>query len=113
MVPAFMARTVIGMSPWPVMKMIGIRTSPLSSSCCRSSPLTVSSPSTIPLGLASGRTRRPTWEPLPERWFLAQEARRHLQSAIAVLPEHQRLVLILRDVDGCSTEEVCNALGFQ
>jgi RNA polymerase sigma-70 factor (ECF subfamily) len=29
------------------------------------------------------------------------------------LPEHQRLVLILRDVEGCSTEEVCNALGFQ
>jgi len=29
------------------------------------------------------------------------------------LPEHQRLVLILRDVEGCSTEEVCNTLGFQ
>jgi RNA polymerase sigma-70 factor (ECF subfamily) len=29
------------------------------------------------------------------------------------LPEHQRLVLILRDVEGCSTKEVCNALGFQ
>jgi RNA polymerase sigma-70 factor (ECF subfamily) len=23
------------------------------------------------------------------------------------------MVLILRDVEGCSTEEVCNALGFQ
>ena len=32
---------------------------------------------------------------------------------IAALPEHQRLVLILRDVEGCSTEEVRNALGFQ
>lgn len=49
----------------------------------------------------------------PERWLLAQEVRQHLQSAIAALPEHQRLVLILRDVEGCSTEEVCNALGFQ
>ena len=49
----------------------------------------------------------------PERWFLAQEAHRHLQSAIAALPEHQRLVLTLRDVEGCSTEEVCNSLGFQ
>jgi RNA polymerase sigma-70 factor (ECF subfamily) len=49
----------------------------------------------------------------PERWVLAQEARQHLESAIAALPEHQRLVLILRDVEGCSTEEVCNALGFQ
>ena len=49
----------------------------------------------------------------PERRLLAQEARQHLQSAIEGLPEHQRLVLILRDVEGCSTEEVCNALGFQ
>ena len=49
----------------------------------------------------------------PERRLLAQEARQHLQSAIAALPEHQRLVMILRDVEGCSTEEVCNALGFQ
>jgi RNA polymerase sigma-70 factor, ECF subfamily len=49
----------------------------------------------------------------PERWLLGQEARQHLQSAIAALPEHQRLVLILRDVEGCSTDEVCNALGFQ
>jgi RNA polymerase sigma-70 factor (ECF subfamily) len=49
----------------------------------------------------------------PERWLLAQEARQHLESAIAALPEHQRLVLILRDVEGYSTEEVCNALGFQ
>jgi RNA polymerase sigma-70 factor (ECF subfamily) len=49
----------------------------------------------------------------PERWLLAQEARQHLQSAIAALPEYQRLVLILRDVEGCSTEEVCNALGLQ
>jgi RNA polymerase sigma-70 factor, ECF subfamily len=49
----------------------------------------------------------------PERRLLAQEARQHLQSAIEALPEHQRLVLILRDVEGCSTEEVGNALGFQ
>ena len=55
----------------------------------------------------------PTWGASPERWLLAQEARQHLQSAIEALPEHQRLVLILRDVGGCSTEEVCNALGFQ
>jgi RNA polymerase sigma-70 factor (ECF subfamily) len=49
----------------------------------------------------------------PERRLLAQEARQYLQSAIEALPDHQRLVLILRDVEGCSTEEVCNALGFQ
>jgi len=49
----------------------------------------------------------------PDRRLLAREAREHLQNAIEALPEHQRLVLMLRDVDGCSTEEVCNALGVQ
>ncbi len=49
----------------------------------------------------------------PEHRLLAREAREQLQSAIAALPEHQRLVLILRDIEGRSTEEVCNALGFQ
>jgi RNA polymerase sigma-70 factor, ECF subfamily len=49
----------------------------------------------------------------PERRLLAQEARQRLRSAIEALPERQRLVLILHDVEGCSTEEVCNALGFQ
>jgi len=49
----------------------------------------------------------------PERRLLARETREQLQSAIEALPEHQRLVLVLRDVEGCSTEEVCNALGFQ
>lgn len=49
----------------------------------------------------------------PERRLLARETRQHLQSAIEGLPEHQRMVLILRDVEGRSTEEVCHALGFQ
>jgi RNA polymerase sigma-70 factor (ECF subfamily) len=49
----------------------------------------------------------------PERRVLAREARAHLQNAIEALPEHQRLVLILRDVEGCSTKEVGNALGFR
>ena len=64
------------------------------------------------MSLAAGRTLRPTWEPLRSA---GSWPRRHAtsESAIAALPEHQRLVLILRDVEGCSTEEVCNALGFQ
>jgi RNA polymerase sigma-70 factor (ECF subfamily) len=56
---------------------------------------------------------QPHLEASPERRLLALEAREHLQNAIEALPEHQRLVLILRDVEGCSTEEVCSALGFQ
>jgi RNA polymerase sigma-70 factor (ECF subfamily) len=49
----------------------------------------------------------------PECRLLAREAREQLQHAIEALPENQRLVLVLRDVEGRSTEEVCNALGFQ
>jgi len=47
----------------------------------------------------------------PEHRFLAREAREQLQHAIAALPENQRRVLILRDIEGRSTEEVSNALG--
>src|SRR5580704_3986386 len=39
MAPAFMALTVIGMSPWPVMKMIGTRISALANSVWKSRPL--------------------------------------------------------------------------
>src|SRR5262249_39254238 len=49
----------------------------------------------------------------PERGLLIREAREQLQKAIDAWPPNQRLVLILRDVEGCSTEQVCNALGIQ
>jgi RNA polymerase sigma-70 factor (ECF subfamily) len=49
----------------------------------------------------------------PERRFLARESRERLEKIIEALPERQRLVLILRDVEGRSTQEVCHALGFQ
>ena len=48
-----------------------------------------------------------------EHRLLAREAREQLQHAIEALPENQRLVLVLRDVEGRSTEEVCNVLGAQ
>jgi RNA polymerase sigma-70 factor (ECF subfamily) len=44
---------------------------------------------------------------------LARESRERLEKIIEALPERQRLVLILRDVEGRSTQEVCHALGFQ
>ena len=44
---------------------------------------------------------------------MARESRERLQKVIEALPESQRLVLILRDVEGRSTQEVCQALGFQ
>jgi RNA polymerase sigma-70 factor (ECF subfamily) len=48
----------------------------------------------------------------PERRLLALEARDHLREALAQLPERQRLIVGLRDIDGHSAEEVCELLGL-
>lgn len=46
----------------------------------------------------------------PERRLLSLEARKHLKDALEQLPERQRIVVGLRDVEGCSAEEVCALL---
>jgi RNA polymerase sigma-70 factor (ECF subfamily) len=48
----------------------------------------------------------------PERRLLALEAREHLKEALAQLPERQRLIVGLRDIDGHSADEVCELLGL-
>jgi RNA polymerase sigma-70 factor, ECF subfamily len=48
----------------------------------------------------------------PERRLLSLEARDHLKAALAQLPDRQRLIVGLRDVDGQSAEEVCDLLGL-
>src|SRR6478752_2695677 len=48
----------------------------------------------------------------PERRALDAETLGLLGAALATLPESQRLVVTLRDVDGLSGEEVCAALGL-
>lgn len=60
-----------------------------------------------------------TWKEPPEPWSeenlerLAQgvETRAAIERAIASLPEAQRAVITLRDVEGLETEEICNLLG--
>ena len=49
------------------------------------------------------------WE-RPEERLLAAEARSVIAGAIDALPDGQRLVISLRDVEGWSAEEVCNVL---
>ena len=49
---------------------------------------------------------------IPEERLLAGEARSVIESAIAALPENQRAVVTLRDVEGLSAEEACNVLGL-
>jgi RNA polymerase sigma-70 factor, ECF subfamily len=48
----------------------------------------------------------------PERRLLSLEARDRLKTALAELPDRQRLIVGLRDVDGHSADEVCNLLGL-
>jgi len=50
-----------------------------------------------------------SWD-LPEERLLAAETQSRLLDALATLPEAQRLVFTLRDVEGFSAEEVCNLL---
>lgn len=50
--------------------------------------------------------------PSPEAAVLVREARAHLRAAIDALPAIQRTVITMRDLEGCSSEEVCNVLGL-
>jgi len=49
----------------------------------------------------------------PERSLLNKELGEKLRTVIDALPSNLRLVLWLRDVEGWSSEEVCNALAIQ
>jgi RNA polymerase sigma-70 factor, ECF subfamily len=51
-------------------------------------------------------------EPWPEERLLAGEARSVVEEAIEALPPPQRAVISLRDVEGWSSDETCNALGL-
>lgn len=48
--------------------------------------------------------------PTPEQGLLSSEVRAELSAALAELPERQRVVIILRDVEGYASEEVCELL---
>jgi len=50
------------------------------------------------------------WPTTPEEALLSSEVRSQLKAAILDLPEAQREVLTLRDVEGLSAVEVCNVL---
>jgi RNA polymerase sigma-70 factor (ECF subfamily) len=64
---------------------------------------------------ASGHWARPPRDPglSPERSLLTKELGEKLRTVIDALPSNLRIVLWLRDVEGWSSEEVCNALAIQ
>jgi len=49
---------------------------------------------------------------VPEERLLADEARQRIAAAIETLPENQRAVITLRDVDGFDADEACEILGI-
>lgn len=51
-----------------------------------------------------------SWEHLPEERLLAAETRAVIDATIAALPETQRTVITLRDVEGWPADEVCQLL---
>src|SRR5437667_297069 len=51
------------------------------------------------------------WSRTPEGELLSGESRRLLEAAIDRLPEHYRAVLVLKDVDALSSDEVAESVG--
>lgn len=52
------------------------------------------------------------WGGLPESRVVSSETRAIVESAIESLAPAQREVITLRDIEGWSSDEVCNALGI-
>jgi RNA polymerase sigma-70 factor (ECF subfamily) len=50
------------------------------------------------------------WDTVPEERLLGRETRAQIEEALDKLPAAQRAVVSLRDIEGWSSEEVCNAL---
>ena len=60
-----------------------------------------------------GWTSQPQqWDMTPEQLLLSQECRIFIEEAIASLPELQKEVITLRDVQGWDNEEICAVLGI-
>jgi len=56
--------------------------------------------------------RPEAWEPSAESLVVDGELRERIEAAIATLPDRQRIVIMLRDVQGFRSEEVCELLSL-
>ncbi len=52
------------------------------------------------------------WSEVPEDRMISRETQACIRSAIDALPPNQQTVITLRDVEGWTSEEVCNVLGI-
>lgn len=57
-------------------------------------------------------SRPAAWNEDPVASALSTELRVYLEAAVEMLPEQQRTVITLRDIEGWTAGEVCNALGI-
>ena len=53
-----------------------------------------------------------SWNDLPEDRLLSKETQACIEGVIATLPPNQREIIILRDVEGWTSEETCHFLGI-
>lgn len=53
-----------------------------------------------------------SWDSVPEARLIGRETLHAVEQAIRRLPERQQQVIVLRDVEGWSSDEVCEALGL-
>ncbi len=58
------------------------------------------------------RTPPQSWGEPPDERLLAEETQAYIQQAIDTLPPSQREVITLRDIKGCTSEEVCDILSI-
>jgi RNA polymerase sigma-70 factor (ECF subfamily) len=52
------------------------------------------------------------WQQTPEDRLLSQETRARIDRAIEAMPPNQREIIILRDIEGWTSEETCTFLGI-
>ena len=52
------------------------------------------------------------WDEVPEERLISQETRKLIEAAVDELPEGQKIVITLRDIQGWPAVEVCNILGL-
>jgi RNA polymerase sigma-70 factor (ECF subfamily) len=68
----------------------------------------------IPLGEESDSLDSvPSAGPTPERLLLSVELKKKLEAAMAALSHRERAAFVLRHFDGCTIEEIANALGLR
>lgn len=53
-----------------------------------------------------------SWEAIPEDLLLSQETLNIIRESIEKLPENQRVVITLHDMEELSAQEICNILGI-